>query len=98
MCLRFVFRYVVWVAFVGLVVISAKLVETGRIPFEFMPKVEGEILSAKLEMPLGVPFAETQEAVRRIEEAALRLGADQAARACLDWNITHRSTAPCPRS
>ncbi|MBR9760791.1 efflux RND transporter permease subunit [bacterium] len=74
LCLRF--RYVVWVAFVALVVISAKLVETGRIPFEFMPKVEGEILSAKLEMPLGVPFAETQEAVRRIEEAALRLGAE----------------------
>ena len=74
LCLRF--RYVVWVAFVGLVVMSAKLVETGRIPFEFMPKVEGEILSAKLEMALGVPFAETQEAVRRIEEAALRLGAE----------------------
>ncbi|MDG2322740.1 MAG: efflux RND transporter permease subunit [Akkermansiaceae bacterium] len=74
LCLRF--RYVVWVAFFGLVVMSAKLVETGRIPFEFMPKVEGEILSAKLEMPLGVPFAETQEAVRRIEEAALRLGAE----------------------
>jgi multidrug efflux pump subunit AcrB len=72
LCLRF--RYIVWAAFVAMVVLAVALVATGRIPFQFFPKVEGEILSAKLEMPLGAPFSETQEAVRRLEEAALKLG------------------------
>ncbi|MDB4699737.1 efflux RND transporter permease subunit, partial [Akkermansiaceae bacterium] len=42
--------------------------------FEFFPKVEGEILSAKLEMPLGAPFSETQRVIKKLEEAALQLG------------------------
>ncbi len=71
-CLRF--RYLVWVFFLALVVISMMLVKTNRLPFEFFPKVEGEILSAKLEMPLGVPFEETQKVVKRLEKAALELG------------------------
>lgn len=69
------FRYVVWVAFVASLVISASVVATGWIPFQFFPKVEGEILSAKLEMPLGAPFAETERVVKRLEKAAFELGA-----------------------
>jgi len=71
-CLRF--RYIVWVFFIALVVISVNLVKTGWVPFQFFPKVEGEILSAKLEMPLGAPFVETQRVVERLEQAALELG------------------------
>ena len=73
-CLRF--RYIVWVVFGSLAFLSVQLVKTGWIPFEFFPKVEGEILSAKLEMPLGAPFSETQEAIRRLEQAALQLGGE----------------------
>jgi multidrug efflux pump subunit AcrB len=69
------FRYVVWVAFVSMLVISANLVITGWIPFQFFPKVEGEILSAKVEMPLGAPFEETQRVIKRLEKAAFELGA-----------------------
>ena len=71
-CLRF--RYLVWVGFIALVFLSIKLVTTGHIPFQFFPKVEGEILSAKIEMPLGAPFADTQRAVQRLEKAAHQLG------------------------
>jgi len=71
-CLKF--RYLVWVSFMGMAAIAVALVTTGWIPFQFFPKVEGEILSAKLEMPLGAPFSETQKAVKRLEEAALELG------------------------
>ncbi len=74
-CLRF--RYLVWVMFIALVVLSVSLVSTGWLPFQFFPKVEGEILSAKLEMPLGAPFAETREVVKRLEAAALELGATE---------------------
>ena len=69
------FRYVVWVGFVAMLMISASVVITGWIPFQFFPKVEGEILSAKLEMPLGAPFSETQRVVKRLEKAAFELGA-----------------------
>ncbi|MEN8774640.1 MAG: efflux RND transporter permease subunit [Akkermansiaceae bacterium] len=73
LCLQF--RYLVWIVFIALVVISVSLVKTGFLPFQFFPKVEGEILSAKLEMPLGAPFSQTQEVVKRLESAALDLGA-----------------------
>lgn len=68
------FRYIVWIFFISLVVICVSLVKTGWIPFVFFPKVEGEILSAKLEMPLGAPFSETEEIVRKLEVAAIEMG------------------------
>lgn len=73
LCLKF--RYLVWVVFIALVILSVSLVKTGWLPFQFFPKVEGEILSAKIEMPLGAPFADTQEVVKRLEAASLELGA-----------------------
>ena len=73
-CLRF--RYVVWVVFICLIMVTVSLVKTGWVPFQFFPKVEGEILSAKLEMALGVPFDETQRVVRELERAALEIGAE----------------------
>ncbi|MDB4433696.1 efflux RND transporter permease subunit [Akkermansiaceae bacterium] len=72
LCLRF--RYLVLVAFSSLVILALSLAITGWVPFEFFPKVEGEILSAKLEMPLGAPFSETQRVIKKLEEAALQLG------------------------
>ena len=72
LCLKF--RYVVWTVFIALVILSVSLVKTGWLPFQFFPKVEGEILSAKLEMPLGAPFSNTQKVVKRLEAAALKLG------------------------
>jgi multidrug efflux pump subunit AcrB len=74
LCLRF--RYIVWAFFFALVSVAISIVATGWVPFQFFPKVEGEILSAKLEMPLGVPFSETQKVVRQLENAALELGAE----------------------
>ena len=62
--------------FGALAFLSVQLVKTGWIPWEFFPKVEGEILTARLEMPLGAPFSETQEAIKRLEAAALQLGAE----------------------
>ncbi|MGC6425925.1 MAG: efflux RND transporter permease subunit [Akkermansiaceae bacterium] len=70
-CLRF--RYIVWVTFISLMLICVNLAKEGWIPFEFFPKVEGEILTAKVEMPLGAPFSETEEVIRRLEKAALEI-------------------------
>lgn len=70
-CLRF--RYIVWAVFMGLVVSAVGIVVTGWVPFTFFPKVEGEILIAKVEMPLGAPFTETERVIKKLEQAALEI-------------------------
>lgn len=66
-------RYVTVTAFVAVLVITLAVVGTGRIPFRFFPDVEGDILSAKVELAQGVPFSETEAVVKRIEAAAMQL-------------------------
>ena len=71
-CLRF--RYVVWSLFLAALLLVIGLVAGKWIPFEFMPKVEGDVVTAKFELPVGVPFTTTQRDIERIEQAALRVG------------------------
>ena len=59
--------------FVAALLLTAALVGMGFIKSQFMPEVEGDVLSAKLEMAQGVPFAQTQEAIRKLENAAREL-------------------------
>ena len=70
-CLRW--RYVTAAAFIALLILTLATVATGHIRFKFFPEVEGDILSAKVELAQGVPFAETEKVVQRIEAAALEL-------------------------
>jgi multidrug efflux pump subunit AcrB len=70
-CLRW--RYVTVVAFVAVLALSLAAVVHGHIKFKFMPDVEGDILSAKVELTQGVPFEETEKTVKKIEAAAIEL-------------------------
>jgi multidrug efflux pump subunit AcrB len=67
-------RYVVWACFVAVLFITVGLVGSGRVPFTFLPKLEGDIISAKLVMPVGVNFETTDEAIERIERGAMAVG------------------------
>ncbi|MGJ8676434.1 MAG: efflux RND transporter permease subunit [Akkermansiaceae bacterium] len=67
-------RYVVWSVFVVMLLTTVGLVWGKWIPFEFMPKVEGDVVTAKLEMPVGVPFFTTEDAIARMEKAAQEVG------------------------
>jgi multidrug efflux pump subunit AcrB len=42
----------------------------GRIPFTFLPKVEGDMIIAHLKMPVGTPVAETERIADRIAATA----------------------------
>ncbi|QTN32365.1 efflux RND transporter permease subunit [Akkermansiaceae bacterium] len=66
-------RYVTAATFLSVLVLTLAVVATGQIQFRFFPDVEGDILSAKVELTQGVPFAETEKTVERIEAAALDL-------------------------
>lgn len=72
-CLRH--RYIVWSVFIALLLLVFGLVAGKWVPFEFMPKVEGDVVTAKLELPVGVPFATTEKEIQRIERAAQAVGA-----------------------
>lgn len=68
-------RYAVASAFVALFLLTLGVVGAGWVPFVFFPVVEGDMISAKLNLPEGVPVETTETAVRRIEAAAQQLAA-----------------------
>jgi multidrug efflux pump subunit AcrB len=66
-------RYVTGFVFLALLVLTGAAVWAGFIQFRFFPDVEGDVVSAKVELVQGVPFEETEKVIKRIEAAALEL-------------------------
>jgi multidrug efflux pump subunit AcrB len=62
-------RYFTVAAGVAILVFTAGMV-AGRVPFTFMPKVEGDLITAQLKMPVGTPIAVTERVTERISAAA----------------------------
>ena len=62
-------RYFTIAAGVALLVVTMGYV-AGRIPFTFLPKVEGDMITAHLKMPVGTPVSETERVADRIAAAA----------------------------
>jgi multidrug efflux pump subunit AcrB len=54
-------------------VVVAGLVLGGRIPFTLLPQVDGDVFRAQVRFPHGMPFSATEQAVLRLERAALGL-------------------------
>jgi len=71
LCLNY--RYVVLALFIVVFVLSIGLAKY-KMKFAFLPDVEGDVISAKLEMPFGVQFESTDQAIQKMEAAAHRLG------------------------
>lgn len=51
----------------------------GRIPFTFLPKVEGDMITAHLKMPVGTPVAETERITNRIAGIARSIVEEESA-------------------
>ncbi|NQZ96720.1 MAG: efflux RND transporter permease subunit [Myxococcales bacterium] len=66
-------RYVVLAGSIGVIVLLAALVASGRVPYEFLPPVEGDHVSALLEMPPGTSVESTRVAVDALEASAQAL-------------------------
>ncbi|RJX30100.1 MAG: efflux RND transporter permease subunit [Desulfarculus sp.] len=67
-CLRW--RYATLTAGVAVLLIAAGLVMGGYIKFTLFPVVEGDILTANLELPAGAPAEQTIKVISRLEQAA----------------------------
>jgi multidrug efflux pump subunit AcrB len=62
-------RYFTIAAGVAILILTAGVV-AGRVPFTFMPKVEGDLITAQLKMPVGTPIGVTDRITTRISAAA----------------------------
>lgn len=67
------YRYAAWATATGVIIITLALIMSGRVIFQFMPAVEGDVVFGSVEMPLGVPIEVTERAVEQIENAAEEL-------------------------
>lgn len=61
-------RYaLVLVGSVALICLSLAFVRSGLIQFIFIPEIEGEVVTARIEMPLGTPAQRTQQIAELLE-------------------------------
>ena len=66
-------RYLTLAIALGILLVTAAMLVSGRVVFQFFPSVEGNRLYATLTTPEGTPIEQTEAAVKRIETAAEHL-------------------------
>jgi len=68
-----------WVAItssISLLIITAGILAGGYVKFTFFPEIEGDNVVASIELPSGATVERTQAVVNRLEQEAIRLGAE----------------------
>ena len=77
-------RYVTFSAGVALLILTVGLVASGRVPFNFFPILDGDIIQMQARMPYGTSIERTAEVQRAAEDAARKaieeLGGDASVR------------------
>ncbi|XBQ16184.1 MAG: efflux RND transporter permease subunit [Oceanicaulis sp.] len=63
------FRYATVALFVMLFALSIVLMQTGRVPFSFMPEVENELVQVNIALPEGTPFSRLDQVRVQLEDA-----------------------------
>jgi len=71
------YRYVTTAGALALLILSLASVAGGRLPFVFVPKMDSEMITVSLEMPVGTPADQTESVLERIEQAVLKLPASE---------------------
>ncbi len=66
----FRYRYVTIAVGIGALFLTFGFIGGGFVKFTFMPKVEGDIITASVEMPFGTPAEDTRRVARLLEEAS----------------------------
>lgn len=70
------YRYAAWSTATAVIIITFALLLSGRVVFQFMPSVEGDVVYGTVVMPVGVPGDVTEGAIVILEEKALELSAE----------------------
>ena len=58
---------------VGLLIITIGALGSGVVKREAMPEIDGDVIEARILLPMGVSLARTEEAVRQVEDALARV-------------------------
>ncbi len=66
-------RYATFAAFIGLMIITVAMFQSGMVRFIFFPNVEGDKVAVKVRMEEGTPFTLTKNTLLRIEKEVLEL-------------------------
>ena len=64
--------WVVLTAAASLMLLCATIVSTGLVRYEFLPQIEGDVVSANIEMPVGTPSERTADVAAQLEAAGRR--------------------------
>ena len=67
------YRYVTMSSGIAILIITGGLIAGGFVRSIFFPKIEGDLVSAGIEMPFGVPVDATREVAEQVLEAAREL-------------------------
>ena len=67
------YRYATMTVMIGALAVAGAAVLGGHIPWVFIQKMDSELLTASLRMPVGTPIARTEAAISQVEEAFLAL-------------------------
>jgi multidrug efflux pump subunit AcrB len=70
------YRYATWATATGVIILTTALLMSGRVIFQFMPGVEGDVIYGSIQMPEGVAVSITEQAVDKLEQAALELSSE----------------------
>lgn len=70
------YRYAAWATATGVVIITFALLMSGRVIFQFMPSVEGDVIWGTVQMPVGSPGHVTERTVQILENKAQELRAE----------------------
>lgn len=69
-------RYFTVASGVALAIVTAGFV-AGRVPFSFLPRIEGDLITVQLQMPGGTSAAETERITRRVAAVARAIIEDE---------------------
>lgn len=70
------YRYATFATATGVIIITSGLLMSGRVVFQFMPAIEGNVVYGTVQMPPGVPGYITENAVDLMEAAAFELATE----------------------
>lgn len=73
-------RYFTVLAFVMMFTLAIVLMNTGYVPFRFMPEVEDELVQAQIELPEGAPWSRLEEVRDQLENATFAMNDNYAER------------------
>ena len=69
-------RYATVAIALALLMVVLTILASGRMPFSFFPRIEGDYITARVTLPHGTPVEVTEEAVRRLEAGILKVKAE----------------------